>query len=225
MERYGGERVKILISVTKRGNGNKMVDFYKKNNLHYDFICLGTGAANSEILDYLGLETNEKDVVITMIPQAKTKEIISGITEEFGLSYPGKGIVFTIPLTTVSARVQKILCKNINMENKETAAMESDKKYELILTILNRGYIEEAMQAAKKAGAKGGTILHARRVGFEDMENIFGFTIQPEKDVVMILTESTMRADIMKSITEAVGINTEAKALLLSLPVDEISGI
>ena len=58
MERIGGERIKMLISVTKRGNGNKMVDFYKKNNLHYDFICLGTGTANSEILDYLGLETN-----------------------------------------------------------------------------------------------------------------------------------------------------------------------
>ena len=222
MERIGGERIKMLISVTKRGNGNKMVDFYKKNNLHYDFICLGTGTANSEILDYLGLETNEKDVVITMVPSAKIQEIMSGATDEFKLNSPGKGIIFTVPLTAVSARVQKILCKNTDT-NKEVPM--SDRKYELILTILNRGYVDKAMRAAKSAGARGGTILHARRVGFEDVENIFGFTIQPEKDIIMILTDSSVRRDIMNSITEAGGIDTEAKALLFSLPVDEISGM
>lgn len=222
MERIGGERIKMLISVTKRGNGNKMVDFYKKNNLHYDFICLGTGTANSEILDYLGLETNEKDVVITMVPSAKIQEIMSGATDEFKLNSPGKGIIFTVPLTAVSARVQKILCKNTDT-NKEVPM--SDRKYELILTILNRGYVDKAMRAAKSAGARGGTILHARRVGFEDVENIFGFTIQPEKDIIMILTDSSVRRNIMNSITEAVGIDTEAKALLFSLPVDEISGM
>ena len=222
MERIGGERIKMLISVTKRGNGNKMVDFYKKNNLHYDFICLGTGTANSEMLDYLGLETNEKDVVITMVPSAKIQEIMSGATDEFKLNSPGKGIIFTVPLTAVSARVQKILCKNTDT-NKEVPM--SDRKYELILTILNRGYVDKAMRAAKSAGARGGTILHARRVGFEDVENIFGFTIQPEKDIIMILTDSSVRRDIMNSITEAVGIDTEAKALLFSLPVDEISGM
>lgn len=222
MEKCGGERIKAVISVTKRGNGNKMVDFYKKHGLHYDFICLGTGTANSEILDYLGLETNEKDIVITMIPAAKIPEIINGVTEEFKLQLPGKGLVFTVPLTAVSARIQNILCKNTNI-NKEVAM--SDRKYELILVVLNRGYVDEAMRAAKSGGAKGGTVVHARRVGFEDVENIFGFTIQPEKDIIMILADSEMRLEIMRSITDAVGINTDAKALLLSLPVDEISGI
>lgn len=222
MEKLGGERIKILISVTKRGNGNKLVDFYKRHNLHYDFICLGTGTANSEILDYLGLETNEKDIVITMLPSVKIPEIINGVTDEFKLQFPGKGLVFTIPLTAVSARIQNILCKNTDT-NKEV--IMSERKYELILSVLNRGYVDAAMQAAKKAGAKGGTVVHARRVGFEDVENIFGFTIQPEKDIIMILADTSIRREVMQNLTEAVGINTEAKALLLSLPVDEISGI
>lgn len=222
MEKLDGARIKVLISVTKRGNGNKMVDFYKKNNLHYDFICLGAGTANSEILDYLGLETNEKDIVITMIPTAVIPDIIKGVTEEFKLDFPGKGIVFTVPLTAVSSRIQQILCKNLNT-NKEVVM--GDRKFELILAVLNRGYVDEAMHAAKKAGAKGGTILHARRVGFEDAENIFGFTIQPEKDIIMILADSSIRREIMQNITDAAGIKTDAKALLLSLPVDEISGI
>lgn len=222
MEQNSGERIKLLISITKRGMGNKMVDFYKKNKLHYDFICLGAGTANSEVLDYLGLETNEKDVVITMIPSAKIRSVMSGVTSEFKLESPGKGLVFTVPLTSVSARIQNILCKD--MDKSKEAPMD-DNRYELILTILNRGFIDTVMQAAKSVGARGGTIIHARRVGFEDVENIFGFTIQPEKDIIMILADTAVRSEIMAKIAEAAGIETEAKALVMSLPVDDISGI
>ena len=81
------------------------------------------------------------------------------------------------------------------------------------------------MDAAKSAGATGGTLLHARRVGFEDVENIFGFTIQPEKDILAILAESGNKNAIMKQITEVAGINTESRALVLALPVDEIMGL
>ena len=103
--------------------------------------------------------------------------------------------------------------------------MESEKKYELILIVLNRGYVDVAMQAAKSAGARGATILHARRVGFEDVESLFGFAIDPEKEIIAILADTNVRRAVTKSVTEAAGINTEAKALVLSLPVDEICGI
>ena len=103
--------------------------------------------------------------------------------------------------------------------------MESEKKYELILIVLNRGHIDTAMQAAKKAGARGGTILHARRVGFEDVESIFGFAIEPEKEIISILADTEVRRSVTESVAQATGIKTEAKSLLLSLPVDEIIGI
>lgn len=219
------DRIKLIVTITRRGEGSKMVDYYKRNKLHYDFICLGMGTATSEILDYLGLEETEKDVVLTMAPKSKIPSVLKGITNHFQLDKPGKGIVFTIPLSSVSARVPQILCKPENLVENEETVMENDKKFELILTILNRGNVDIVMDAAKSAGATGGTLLHARRVGFEDVENIFGFTIQPEKDILAILTESGNKNAIMKQITEVAGINTESRALVLALPVDEIMGL
>lgn len=219
------DRIKLIVTITRRGEGSKMVDYYKRNKLHYDFICLGMGTATSEILDYLGLEETEKDVVLTMAPKSKIPSVLKGITNHFQLDKPGKGIVFTIPLSSVSARVPQILCKPENLVENEETVMENDKKFELILTILNRGNVDIVMDAAKSAGATGGTLLHARRVGFEDVENIFGFTIQPKKDILAILTESCNKSAIMKQITEVAGINTESRALVLALPVDEIMGL
>ena len=175
------DRIKLIVTITRRGEGSKMVDYYKRNKLHYDFICLGMGTATSEILDYLGLEETEKDVVLTMVPESKIPSVLKGITNHFQLDKPGKGIVFTIPLSSVSARVPQILCKPENLVENEETVMENDKKFELILTILNRGNVDIVMDAAKSAGATGGTLLHARRVGFEDVENIFGLPFSPKK--------------------------------------------
>ena len=70
-------------------------------------------------------------------------------------------------------------------------------KYDLILTVVNRGYADEVMKAAKKAGAFGGTVLNARGTGTNELQEFFGALIQPEKDLIMILTEREKRNDIM----------------------------
>lgn len=220
------ERIKLIITITKRGTGTKIVDYFKSMKLHYDFICLGLGTANSEMLDYLGLEKTEKDIVITPAPISKIPIVLKGVTEKFSLKSPGMGIMFTVPITSVSSRVPQILCKPENMMTKgREIVLENNKKHELILAILNRGHTDTVMEAAKSAGATGGTIIHARRVGFEDAANLFGFTIQPEKEIIAILTPKEIKNDIMKKITAAAGINTECRAIVLSMQVDEIMGI
>lgn len=219
-------RIKLIITITRRGTGSKMVNFYKQKQLHYDFICLGMGTATSEILDYMGLEEAKKDVVLTMAPETKIPAVLKELTDKFHLDKPGNGIAFTIPLSAISARVPNILCQPENLQGNEVVVLENNnKKFELILSIVAQGSADIVMEAAKSAGATGGTLLHARRVGFEDMENIFGFTIQPEKDLLAILTEQENRTAIMQKIMEVAGINTESRALVMSLPVDEIMGL
>lgn len=220
------ERIKLIITITKRGTGTKIVDYFKSKKLHYDFICHGSGTANSQILDYLGLEKTQKDIVITPVPISKIPLVLKGVTEKFSLKSPGMGIMFTVPLSSVSSRVPQILCKSENMAEKGSEiTLEKNVKHELILVILNRGYTDTVMNAAKGAGASGGTIINARRVGFEDAENLFGFTIQPEKEIIAILAPKEHRDDIMKNITEAAGINTPCRAIVMSMQVDEIMGI
>ena len=94
----------------------------------------------------------------------------------------------------------------------------------LIISIVNKGYSEELMNAARSAGASGGTIMHARGTGSAEAEKIFGITIEPEKELVMILTKDESRQDIMKAIYSAAGLATRGKGIAFSLPVDDVLG-
>lgn len=97
-------------------------------------------------------------------------------------------------------------------------------EFELVITIVNRGFADEVMDAAREAGATGGTVLYARGTGTHEAEKFFGITIQPEKEVVLVLANREQRNPIMKSICKDVGLNSAGHGISFSLPVDEVVG-
>lgn len=103
--------------------------------------------------------------------------------------------------------------------------METQLSYDLIITIVNRGFADLVMDAARGSGASGGTIMHARGTGIHEAEKFFGISIQPEKDVVLILTNRDNKKQIMTSIKEKAGLNKEGKGISFALPVDDVCGI
>lgn len=149
--------------------------------------------------------------------------------QRFDFSSPGRGILFTVPLSGVSGMVPQVLCKadetQRETECKEEMEMETANRYALILAVVNRGSLDTVMDAAREEGARGGTVLHARRVGMEDTENLLGFTLQPEKEVVAILTPQAQKHELMVAIHRAAGLTTEARGILFSLPVEELIGL
>ena len=97
--------------------------------------------------------------------------------------------------------------------------------FNCILCIVNSGFSEAAMDAAKSCGARGGTILHGRGTISKEAEKIFNISIQPEKEIVMILAKNDLIDNILKGLYSAVGTATEAQGIAFSLPVDEVVGI
>lgn len=97
-------------------------------------------------------------------------------------------------------------------------------KYELIITIVNKDYASDLMEAAREVGAKGGTILNGRGTGGHEVEKLFGLTIQQEKEIVLILTEIQYKQEIMKSIIQATGLNTPGRGICFSVPVEDVIG-
>lgn len=95
---------------------------------------------------------------------------------------------------------------------------------ELILTIVNRGFSEDVMDAARAKGARGGTIMHGRGTGKID-KSFFGIRIEPEKDVVWIVANKDTCADIMKSIYEKVGLGTAGSGICFCMPIDNVVGL
>ena len=99
------------------------------------------------------------------------------------------------------------------------------KGYKCILAIVNNGFSEEAMEAAKSCGAMGGTILYGRGTISKEAEKIFNITIQPEKEIVMILAGAEQTDGILKGLYNAIGTSTKAQGIVFALPVDEAIGL
>ena len=99
------------------------------------------------------------------------------------------------------------------------------EKFEVVLCILNNGFSEQAMDAARAVGARGGTIMHGRGTASKDAEKLFNITVQPEKEIVMILVVSKIKDDVLKALYDAVGVNTAAQGIAFTLPVESVVGI
>ena len=100
-----------------------------------------------------------------------------------------------------------------------------DYMHEAIFCIVNSGYSEAVMDAAQKLGARGGTIMNARGTANKEAEKFFNITIQPEKEIVMILVPSALKEDILHALYKQVGLDTPGQGIAFALPVDGVVGL
>ena len=101
----------------------------------------------------------------------------------------------------------------------------NENPYEAIWVVVNHGYTDLVMTAARTAGAKGGTVISARGTGNKDMEQFFGVTITPEKDIVIILVPAEIRDRVMMAVNEGAGMSTKGQGIAFSLPTSDTVGL
>ena len=98
-------------------------------------------------------------------------------------------------------------------------------EHEVIFCIVNAGFADAVMDAAKEYGARGGTVIHARGTANSEVEKRFEIAVQPEKEMVMILVPSQIKDDILHALYRAVGLKTPGQGIAFSMPVDAAVGI
>ena len=103
----------------------------------------------------------------------------------------------------------------------EKKMAKSEYQYSLILITVNRGYADEVMQTARRAGATGGTVVRARLAGVEQTEQYFGELLEEEREVIAIMTSDATRNQIMNEVNQSYGLRSAAQGILCSLPVDK----
>ena len=100
-----------------------------------------------------------------------------------------------------------------------------DTDYELLVAIANQGYIDTVMDAARAAKASGGTVIHAKGTGMELAKKYLGVSLVEEKEVILIVTKSREKNQIMKAIMEQAGLDSKERTIVFSLPVTSVAGI
>ena len=97
--------------------------------------------------------------------------------------------------------------------------------YEVIICIVNKGFQDAVMDAAREFGATGGTVISARGTASPEAESVFGLSVQPEKEIVMILVDGKIKNDILHALYNKVGLSTPGGGIAYSMPVSEVVGI
>ncbi|MGG7060017.1 hypothetical protein ACQPUZ_17315 [Clostridium tertium] len=214
----------LMVTIVNRDKLEKVESFFTNEGITFNLSSLGMGTTNPTILDYFGLGEVRKVIVLSTMPLGVSKSILKKLESELKLDKNGNGIAFTITITSIcGSRTCRVLTGASHIEGGDN--MEEVNKHDLIIAVTNRGYSDDVMEAAKLGNASGGTVIHARGMGLKEAEKFFGVAIHPEKEVILILTLSKFRADIMKSICSKTGFQTEAKTIAFSLPVNEVAGL
>lgn len=97
--------------------------------------------------------------------------------------------------------------------------------HEVIFCIVNTGFADDVMDAAREVGAGGGTVIRARGTANQEAEKIFNIAIQPEKEIVMILVEKSLKNDILHALYKKVGLSTPSQGIAFAMPVDAVVGL
>ncbi len=183
----------------------------------------GRGTAEKSMLDLLGIESNEKRVMFSVANDAKTRQLINGQKQLLHFGTPGNGIVIAVPIKSIGGgKTMAYLSGDEQDIKKSTPCL--NYLYELIVAIAVEGQSDVVMDAARSAGARGGTVLHGKGTGAVGAQKFHNISIAAEKEVVLIVASKEQKSDIMRAILVKAGPGTEANAIVFSLPTTEVAG-
>lgn len=215
----------LMTTIINRNLSKKFLKLYDEEGLEVILISLGAGTASGDILDYLGLEDTEKAVIFTVLEENRWLSTKKDLQKKFQIDAPGGGIAFIIPLSSIGGKkTLQFLTANQEFQKEEESVLK-DTIYELIVVIANQGYIELVMDAARGAGAYGGTVIHAKGTGMEQAEKFMGVSLAAEKEMIFIVAKKEQKNDIMKAVMKQAGMESEAKSIVFSLPVTDTAGL
>ena len=101
----------------------------------------------------------------------------------------------------------------------------NDMQYEMVICVINTGYSDVVMEAAKGAGARGGTVIRGRGTADPEAEEFFHITIQPDKEIVMILVPAAIKDDVLRAVYKSAGLAARSQGIAFSLPVSRTAGL
>ena len=221
-----------VITISDRDRAEILSNIYQAAGTGMVLTKLGRGTATGEQLSSYGLDATEKAIVSTVADAEQTRQIFKLAKRRLFIDVPGNGVMMAIPLKSVAGgRTLGYLTDSTQTGGKPAM----DFSHELIMVIMNEGYSDTVMDAARSAGAGGGTVLHAKGTGRARAQKFFGgraraqkffgVSLADERDVVYIVAHADEKAAIMQAIADNAGPGTRAGAICFSLPISQVAGL
>jgi len=207
----------LMCVVANYGMGSKIIKAAKSHGVKGGTVFYGRGTAGNVILEMLGLSDVKKEIVLMVAGAKAAKQVLADLNNEFKFEKPNHGIAFSIPVCAVMGTSS---CRQEYAQEGANAFM-----YKIINVIVEKGKAEDVVEAAVKAGARGGTIINARGSGVHETSRLFSMDIEPEKEIVMILSPKEKVEGIVASIGQDLKMDVPGNGIIYVQDVEEVYGL
>ena len=212
----------FVISIVNPNEAELLAELCRKLEIPLAVNLYGHGTAVRSMLELLGIDSSEKRIVAAVASGEKTKELIREEKKNLYIGVPGHGIIVSVPVKSVGGG--KIMALLNGGQQPEKGMPDLNYAYELVVAICNSGRTDQVMNAAREAGAAGGTVIHGKGTGAVGTEKFYKVSIAQEKEVILIVSKAEQKTEIMKAVLKKAGPDTDAAAIVFSLPVTDVAG-
>ncbi|MFA5527226.1 MAG: P-II family nitrogen regulator [Peptostreptococcales bacterium] len=209
----------IMYVITSCGMGSKVLQEAKKHGVLGGVIMLGKGSGKSSVFNFLGLY-NDKEIVMMGADKDTADNTLIELNKEFQFTIPNQGIAFS---TSACGIVGENYCNDCKDTFEREGRVEKPM-FQLITTIVNRGDAERVIEAANEAGSKGGTIINARGAGIHETAKVFNMVIEPEKEIVIILSQENDTEGIVNNVRKKLELDKGDRGLIIVQDVNRAYG-
>lgn len=210
----------VVCCILDFGQGTDALKAAKKAGALGQTIFLGRGTVANRLLQFLGAHEVRKEILVAVAATEAAEENLYGrLDEKFNLHKPRTGIAFSIPLKQLRAAQAR------QTQGEESPKGVNKMGYEAIFVIVDKGKAVDVLEAAESAGSTGGTVIHGRGSGTEEKAKLFNIAIEPEKDIVLILTKQEMTETITDAIDKQLRLSEPGAGIIFVLGVSRTLGL
>ncbi|QNO15731.1 P-II family nitrogen regulator [Alkalicella caledoniensis] len=210
--------VELLWVIVRFGLGSKILKCAKESGIKGGTVFLGKGTIQNSILQFLELSEVRREIVLMAADSSTIELAVNKLDDKFKFYKPNHGIAFTTSLRSILGT--KNVSLNENLERGVNIPM-----YNVILTIVDRGKGQEVVEAANKAGSRGATIINGRGSGIHETNKLFAMEIEPEKELVLIISQSESTEAITESIKNELKIDEPGNGVIFIQDVEKTYGL
>lgn len=219
MRNLKSRHLEMLVVIVEQNKASKVLHLADEKGVTASVAMLGIGTASRTLFDYLGLNDKKKAVLLLFGKTEEIEDLADYLVEKLELNKPNHGIAY------IESAFNVFGTEDNDNGNGSENIKRGETMYNAIYTIVEKGNAEDVIEAAQKAGSRGGTIVNARGLGSEEARKVFNMFIEPEKEIVLIISEEKMTKDIVDSIRKETGIEEQGKGIIFITNVAQTYGL
>lgn len=217
MRSLKSRHLEMLVVIVEHNKASKVLHLADEKGITASVAMLGRGTASRTIFDYLGLNDKKKAVLMLFGKTEEIMDLADYLVEKLEMDKPNHGIAYIESAFNVFGTEDNA--------NGSENIKRGENMYNAIYTIVEKGNADDVIEAAEKAGSRGGTVMHARGSGSEEARKVFNMLIEPEKEIVLIISEEAKTKDIVESIRKETQIEEEGKGIIFVTNVEATYGL